>query len=52
MTNKTKDGGSAYPVHSPAIDYGMTLRQYYAGQALMGMFSNDLYSLNETLLVR
>jgi hypothetical protein len=39
MTNKPKDGGQAFPVHSAAIDYGMTLRQWYAGQALQGLLS-------------
>jgi hypothetical protein len=43
MGYKTKNGGQAFPVHSPAIDYGMTLRQWYAGQALQGLVSSGEY---------
>ena len=40
MTNKTKDGGSFYPIEH---DDGMTLRQYYAGHALMGLLASVEY---------
>jgi hypothetical protein len=53
MTNKPKDGGSAFPENValcpntgqvyPASEFhadrGMTLRQWYAGQALQGLLS-------------
>ena len=43
----TKDGGQAFPRpistgHTMTVkgDYGMTLRDYFAGQALVGVISN------------
>jgi hypothetical protein len=36
------DGGPAYPVFSPeAAHKGMTLRDYFAGQALAGVMAID-----------
>ena len=34
-----KDGGTAFPVyaHEGAVDPGMSLRDYFAGQALVGL---------------
>ncbi len=57
--NKDKTGGSAYPVHTPAggncgpqTTYGMTLRQYYAGQILVGMWSDASYGGSHDDLAR
>ena len=37
-----KDGGPAFPAVTPHITLsGMTLRDYFAGQALMGMFGGN-----------
>jgi hypothetical protein len=39
MTDKTDDGGPAFPVHETpeSTDYhGMTLRQYFAAKAMQG----------------
>ena len=44
---KVNTGGPAFPmptVHSPdwgTMEKGMTLRDWFAGQALAGMYSND-----------
>ena len=38
MTTKPT-GGPAFPTHMDA-SYGMTLRDYFAGQALAGMLAN------------
>ena len=46
-----KGGGSAFPLYCPQIDgvmqesviSGMTLHQYYAGKALMGMVSAKMH---------
>jgi hypothetical protein len=44
MTSKIKDGGPAFPVHWPNqasissfCELGMSLRDYFAGQAMAGM---------------
>lgn len=39
MSEKHKDGGAAYPMSftSGAFQHGMSLRDYFAGQALAGM---------------
>ena len=39
--NKTGDGGAAFPLAKPsgAINHGMTLRDWLAGQALAAMIS-------------
>lgn len=41
MSDKINDGGPAYPIHTPEnhrsnayTDYGMTMRDFFAGQAL------------------
>ena len=42
-------GGPAFPAHTPInptgdamrINHGMTLRDYFAGQALLGMLTHD-----------
>lgn len=39
MTDKQKDGGDAF-MHWEVKSSGMTLRDYFAGQALAGMVSN------------
>ena len=44
MTDKINTGGPAYPVPMNNYDHGMTLRDYFAGQALaivMGRFDHD-----------
>ena len=44
MTDKINTGGPAYPVPMDNWDHGMTLRDYFAGQALaivMGRFDHD-----------
>ncbi|KQT54603.1 hypothetical protein ASG43_03185 [Aureimonas sp. Leaf454] len=46
MADWIKQGGAAFPIaHStepgaPVAEHGMTLRQYYAGQALAGLCAN------------
>lgn len=34
--NQIKDGGPAFPTPIPSMTNGMTLRDYFAGQALAG----------------
>jgi hypothetical protein len=34
------DGGPAFPMHPNSWEYGMTLRDWFAGQALAGMLAN------------
>jgi hypothetical protein len=48
MSDSMKNGGPAFPLHLPAImgepdTYwnGMTLRDWFAGQALVGLLSLD-----------
>lgn len=45
MTNKIDDGGPAYPVIATRtqiyISDGMTLRDWFAGQAINGMLSHS-----------
>ena len=36
MSQQTNDGGPAFPVPHPRQDRGMTLRDWFAGQALAG----------------
>ena len=57
MTDKTEDGGPAFPVpiasHAsgdtvPAFDWGMSLRDWLAGQALAGMI-DSFSNTNEAL---
>lgn len=41
---KSDDGGPAFPVEQPetfAVGGGMSLRDWFAGQALQGMLAND-----------
>jgi uncharacterized protein YodC (DUF2158 family) len=41
----TKDGGPAFPVHDfkdPAQALGMTLRDWFAGQALIGILADGV----------
>jgi hypothetical protein len=51
MTDKIDDGGAAFPVpdvfrpdghHAMAGWYGMSLRDWFAGQALAGLLADDL----------
>ena len=41
MGKKIDDGGNAFPFHAEAIkpELGMSLRDYFAGQALAGLMS-------------
>jgi hypothetical protein len=50
MKTPINDGGMAFPTVFPAEHYGtgyrgMTLRDYFAGQALCGLLSGDEYRL-------
>lgn len=42
--SKINDGGPAFPVvydsNCPSVDMGMSLRDWFAGQALAGLLSN------------
>lgn len=38
--SEKNDGGPAFPRESKWADYGMSLRQWYAGQALVGMLAS------------
>lgn len=53
--SQKKDGGRAFPcVHERYIQYGMTLRDYFAGQALAGILSRSgavRYDESETAAV-
>jgi len=43
MNDNTKDGGPAFPMSGdPNVDFdrGMSLRDYFAGQALVGLYSS------------
>ena len=44
-----KDGGSAFPVYAwqGAVDPGMTLRDWFAGQALTGMIQDGYQQCGE-----
>jgi hypothetical protein len=35
--SKINDGGPAFPMHPNSWEYGMTLRDWFAGQALEGL---------------
>ncbi len=37
MSEELKDGGPAFPVPDPAWANGMTLRDWFAGQAIQGL---------------
>ena len=50
--SKKSDGGPAFPLHAPSDDHdqnrclttaGMTVRQWYAGQALAGLAANPAF---------
>jgi hypothetical protein len=43
-----EDGGQAYP--TPAGDYGMTLRDYFAGQALIALIHGSYTELGQDCL--
>lgn len=47
MSKKT--GGPAFPIKGPLMqsdEYGMTLRDYFAGQALIATFKNSVKLFN------
>ena len=46
---KPDDGGPAFPVPYLCSVYGMTLRDWFAGQALAGMSSKSLTASNEEI---
>ena len=51
MSEEPNDGGSAFPAMLPGGNYctpGMTLRDWFAGQALAGIAANDNYSEKQT----
>lgn len=37
----TKDGGCAFPATMPYSDAGMSLREYFAGQAIVGILAGN-----------
>jgi len=41
-----KDGGHAFPGGKFGTEYGMTLRDYFAGQVLAGMLSKGRWNQN------
>lgn len=41
MTNNTEDGGATFPLPGSYYSKGMTLRDYFAGQALAGMMAGE-----------
>jgi hypothetical protein len=43
--NHTTTGGPAFPAHTIAMHEGMTLRDYFAAKAMLGMISAD-YSID------
>lgn len=45
MTDKIKDGGSAYP-RPFGFESGMSIRDWFAGMALQGICSNQAYLRN------
>ena len=45
-----KTGGPAFPIKGPLMqsdEYGMTLRDYFAGQALIATYKNSVDLYNE-----
>ncbi|MEQ8504624.1 MAG: hypothetical protein RIB80_04810 [Rhodospirillales bacterium] len=48
MSDGKKDGGPAFPISTidGFTNQGMTLRQWYAGQALVGLLANTTYDLS------
>ena len=53
--SKSNDGGSAFPCNSPDgrdANEGMTLRDYFAGQALTGMLAGRLFLSDKNLIPR
>ncbi|MDX1117060.1 hypothetical protein GOL29_03290 [Sinorhizobium medicae] len=43
MSDKIEDGGSAFPVQSSTWDYkGLTVRDWFAGQALAGLLASGM----------
>lgn len=50
MTNSLDPDAPAFPVDtSDVVEKGLTLRQYYAGQALMGMLARTAWPKDEYL---
>lgn len=43
-TELKNQGGPAFPTPTPDLEEGMTLRDYYAGQALVGLLSGQYSS--------
>ena len=39
MSEKREDGGRAFPVPDGFVDPGMSLRDYFAAQAIMGLMA-------------
>lgn len=46
MADEIKDGGQAFPVKDHWVQHGMSLRDYFAGQALIGLLSASTDELN------
>ena len=47
MTKPINDGGPAFPVPTNFRPQGMTLRDYFGGQALIGMRSVNAHASSE-----
>ncbi len=41
MSKQHDDGGPAFPVYAPGLSNGMSLRDWFAGQALAGIAVRD-----------
>ena len=51
MSEERNDGGTAFPAMTPGgyCTPGMTLRDWFAGQALAGFFTTDNHMPDETI---
>jgi hypothetical protein len=39
--NYTKTGGPAFPTDTATVEYGMTLRDYFAAKAMQGIIASE-----------
>lgn len=47
MSQKLDDGGPAFPVPEDTTSWGMTVRDWFAGQALAGMHARDSFDIGQ-----